>query len=58
VLELPEVLPRFIHIVRVQLFEERREWFYENLHHDHMPEGREDDQPAYHEEDVIFVSRG
>jgi hypothetical protein len=57
VLELPEVLPRFIHIVRVQLFEERREWFYENLHHDHMPEGREDDQPAYHEEDVIFVSR-
>ncbi|XP_064628050.1 E3 ubiquitin-protein ligase HACE1-like [Lineus longissimus] len=31
-LECPELMSRFMHIIKAQPFKARREWFYENLH--------------------------
>ncbi|XP_065829938.1 E3 ubiquitin-protein ligase HACE1-like isoform X2 [Oscarella lobularis] len=52
-LELPDLLRRFIHIVRSQPFEERRAWFYENLYRQQTNATEEEPNQA----NVISVSR-
>eukprot|EP00118_Oscarella_pearsei_P013757 m.113286 g.113286 ORF g.113286 m.113286 type:complete len:1025 (+) comp37458_c1_seq4:1355-4429(+) len=55
-LELPELLPDFIHIVRSQPFEERRKWFYENLYRGVEEEDHRSLSPVS-QGNVISVSR-
>ena len=42
-LECPELMSRFMHIIKSQPFKARKEWFYENLH------------PSDHDSDLIHV---
>ncbi|KAL3881107.1 hypothetical protein ACJMK2_027568 [Sinanodonta woodiana] len=54
-LECPELMSQFLHIIKAQPFEARREWFYENLYPD------DKDNELIHtppnERDVILVKR-
>ncbi|XP_078681334.1 E3 ubiquitin-protein ligase HACE1-like [Branchiostoma floridae x Branchiostoma belcheri] len=54
-LECPELMSRFMHIIKAQDFTARREWFYENLH------PQTGDRDLVHrppsEDDVLLINR-
>ncbi|XP_065184331.1 E3 ubiquitin-protein ligase HACE1-like [Sycon ciliatum] len=51
-LESPDLLKNFIHIIHAQKFEDRRKWFYENLYRTQAPAN-----DVMHVDNVIKVSR-
>lgn len=55
-LDCPELMSRFLHIIRAQPFEARRAWFYENLRQPMTPEN-ELLQLSSSSEDFLLVNR-
>ncbi|XP_060712589.1 E3 ubiquitin-protein ligase HACE1 [Hemiscyllium ocellatum] len=54
-LECPELMSRFMHIIKAQPFKDRCEWFYEHLHANH-PDSDMVHRPV-HENDILLVHR-
>ncbi|XP_067841054.1 E3 ubiquitin-protein ligase HACE1 isoform X2 [Heptranchias perlo] len=54
-LECPELMSRFMHIIKAQPFKERCEWFYEHLHANH-PDSDMVHRPV-NENDILLVHR-
>ncbi|KAM5282850.1 E3 ubiquitin-protein ligase HACE1 isoform 4-T4 [Hipposideros larvatus] len=55
-LECPELMSRFMHIIKAQPFKDRCEWFYEHLH-----SGQQDSDMVHrpvNENDILLVHRG
>ncbi|XP_072106489.1 E3 ubiquitin-protein ligase HACE1 isoform X7 [Mobula birostris] len=54
-LECPELMSRFMHIIKAQPFKDRCEWFYEHLHANH-PDSDMVHRPV-NENDILLVHR-
>ncbi|KAL2306617.1 hypothetical protein Nmel_004546 [Mimus melanotis] len=54
-LECPELMSRFMHIIKAQPFKDRCEWFYEHLHAG-QPDSDMVHRPV-HENDILLVHR-
>uniref|UniRef100_A0A4W3HT69 E3 ubiquitin-protein ligase HACE1 n=1 Tax=Callorhinchus milii TaxID=7868 RepID=A0A4W3HT69_CALMI len=54
-LECPELMSRFMHIIKAQPFKDRCEWFYEHLHSNH-PDSDMVHRPVS-ENDILLVRR-
>ncbi|XP_059838308.1 E3 ubiquitin-protein ligase HACE1 isoform X5 [Hypanus sabinus] len=54
-LECPELMSRFMHIIKAQAFKDRCEWFYEHLHANH-PDSDMVHRPV-NENDILLVHR-
>ncbi|XP_078068547.1 E3 ubiquitin-protein ligase HACE1 isoform X2 [Mustelus asterias] len=54
-LECPELMSRFMHIIKAQPFKDRCEWFYEHLHSNH-PDSDMVHRPV-NENDILLVHR-
>ncbi|XP_067883059.1 E3 ubiquitin-protein ligase HACE1 isoform X2 [Heterodontus francisci] len=54
-LECPEIMSRFMHIIKAQPFKDRCEWFYEHLHANH-PDSDMVHRPV-NENDILLVHR-
>ncbi|XP_032999391.1 E3 ubiquitin-protein ligase HACE1 isoform X1 [Lacerta agilis] len=55
-LECPELMSRFMHIIKAQPFKDRCEWFYEHLHSG-QPDSDMVHRPV-NENDILLVHRG
>lgn len=55
-LDCPELMSRFLHIIRAQPFEARRAWFYENLRQPMTPEN-DMIQLSSNSEDFLLINR-
>ncbi|XP_057617681.1 E3 ubiquitin-protein ligase HACE1 isoform X3 [Chionomys nivalis] len=55
-LECPELMSRFMHIIKAQPFKDRCEWFYEHLHSG-LPDSDMVHRPV-NENDILLVHRG
>lgn len=60
-LDCPELMLKFLHVIRAQPFSERRSWFYENLYKTSSPsEEEEEEEETYRSDggDMLLVARG
>lgn len=59
-LDCPELMLKFLHVIRVQPFDERRLWFYENLCKTLGPSEEEEEEEMYRSDggDMLLVARG